>query len=85
MEARSPSKAVVASPKYQTLPAVSWAYQSKVFSTTLPCSSLATSWTTVVVTPATTLVRSVTVTTLVSSPSGEVVRYFHTVPGTNGR
>ena len=51
----SPSYAVVSSPKYQTLPAVSWAYQSKVSSTTVPAASVATSWTTVVVTPATDL------------------------------
>ena len=52
---------------------------------TAPSSSLATSWTTVVVTPSTTFVRSVTVTTSVSSPSGELLVYVHTEPGTSGR
>ncbi len=52
---------------------------------TLPDSSFATSWTTVVVTPSTTFVRSVTVTVMVSSPSGELLVYFHTEPGTSGR
>ena len=57
---------MVSSPKYQTLPAASWANQSKVSSTTVPSASLTTSWTTVVVTPWTSLVSSVTVTVIVS-------------------
>ena len=72
MLARFPSYDVVSSPKYQTLPAWSWAYQSKVSRTTRSRPSVATSWTTVVVTPATTLVRSRTEVVMVSSPSSVV-------------
>ena len=57
------SYSVVASPKYQMFPALSWAYQSSVTSTGLPFS-VTLSCTTRAVTPlAIFLVRSVTVTT----------------------
>ena len=57
------SYSVVNSPRYQMFPALSWAYQSSVFSTGLP-SSVTTSRTTRAVMPlAISLVRRVTVTT----------------------
>ena len=57
------SYSVVASPRYQTLPASSCAYQSSVTSTGSPCS-VTTSWTTRAVIPlAMRFTLSVTVTT----------------------
>src|SRR6266545_186600 len=75
----SPSYSLVCSPKYHTLPSVSSAIQSKVSSSSTP-SSQTTSWTTRVVTPSTTRVRAVTVTTLVSVPSAVCPTYRHTRP-----
>ena len=59
----------VSSPMYQTLPCLSWAYQSQVFSTGFPCT-VVMSCTTVQVTPSMTLVWPVAVkTSTVGSPS----------------
>ena len=59
----------VFSPKYQTLPCLSCAYQSSVFSIGLPCT-VVTSRTTVQVTPSITLVWPVaTNLSTVGSPS----------------
>src|SRR6187431_2528412 len=72
------SYSVVASPRYQTFPHRSWAYQSSVTSIGSP-SSVATSWTTRALTPfAITLVFRSTVTTpCCLVPSGAVSRYTH--------
>jgi hypothetical protein len=59
--------ALVASPRYQTLPLRSWAYQSKVSSTRAP-SRVSVSRTTVALIPMTVRVWSVTTTSL-RSPS----------------
>ena len=67
------SYSLVSSPKYQTAPSRSCAYQSQVSSTTWPFE-LATSWTTVVVTPAMSFVFDVTVTTMSWSRSSLVCR-----------
>src|SRR3712207_6787876 len=75
----------VLSPRYQTFPARSWAYQSYVFSTSAP-PWVTTSWTTLALTPATRFVRCVTVTsTRFSVPSGSVSRYTHLLPGAIGQ
>src|SRR4051812_24754028 len=78
------SYAVVSSPKYQTLPSRSCAYQSDVSSSSSP-SLVTVSRTTRVVTPSTTLVLLVTSTTMSSTPSGDVLRYTHLIPGSYGR
>ncbi len=66
---------VVSSPRYQMLPAESWAYQSSVISTGSPFS-LTSSWTTTASTPlAIRFVLGVTVTTTrCSAPSLSVSR-----------
>ncbi len=70
------SYSVVASPRYQTFPHRSCAYQSSVTSTGSP-SSVTTSWTTLARTPfAISFVRSRTETTIFwTVPSGAVSRY----------
>ena len=69
------SYSFVASPRYQTFPHLSCAYQSSVTSTSSP-SSVTTSWTTLAVMPfAILFVFRVTVTTtLCFVPSGSVSR-----------
>ena len=76
----------VSSPKYQTLPSLSWAYQSSVISTGLP-PSLTTSWTTRAVTPSPIfLVLSVTVITCCCTvPSWLVTRTCHWAPTGSGK
>jgi hypothetical protein len=69
----SVSYAVVASPRYQTLPRSSWANQSYVSSLSLP-SSVARSWTTVARMPSTSRVSGRTVTVICSVPSELVPR-----------
>src|SRR4051794_18214229 len=78
-----PSYSLVSSPKYQTLPDRSCAYQSSVSSSSVP-SSLTTSCTTVVVTPSTIRVAGVTVTTVRSVPSAVRPVNRHTVPTFHG-
>ena len=56
------SYVAVASPKYQTFPLLSAAYQSCVFSARVPSARRSTSWTTVVLTPWMVLFACVTVT-----------------------
>jgi hypothetical protein len=68
VETVDPPTALVCSPKYQTSPWESWAYQSKVSSLGSP-SMLTLSWTTRVVTPMTVLVSPATSTMLRSWPS----------------
>src|SRR5688500_11896549 len=77
-----PSNAVVSSPKYQTVPSTSCAYQSYVSSTIWP-PDFAMSRTTTQVTPITSFVSFVTVTVTVSSVS--TTSYSQTVPGTSGK
>ena len=71
----------VSSPKYQTLPSESCAYQSSVISLAFPWS-YTTSWTTRAVTPsAIFLVRfSTLITSWSSSPSGFVTRTSQRAP-----
>ena len=59
------------SPRFQTLPSASWAYQATVSSVTSP-SSETRSRTTVAATPLTFFFSSVTVTTTSSVPSSFV-------------
>src|SRR3989442_3971164 len=73
----------VSSPKYQTFPSLSGAYQSKVSSLRAPFRYTA-SWTTNVATLRIGLVSYVTVTASISTPSGVSCRYGKTVPGTRG-
>ena len=61
-------KSLVSSPKYQTLPSRSWAYQSKVSSLGLP-SSVTVSWTTTVSIPMIFLVSRVTSVVVRDFPS----------------
>src|SRR4051794_13464620 len=77
------SYSVVSSPRYQTLPSESWAYQSKVSSSSRP-STRTTSRTTVAPTPSTTRLRSVTVTTVRSVPSADFPTKRHVVPTGQG-
>src|SRR6266498_1134262 len=71
------SYSFVFSPRYHTLPHVSWAYQSKVFSTRWPFS-VTTSWTTVASMPRICFAWVVTVTrTFCEDPWGSVSRYTH--------
>ena len=51
----------------------------------LPPTSVTWSCTTTAVTPSTTLVLSVTVTTMRSSPSELLASYSQTVPGSSGK
>ena len=74
----------VASPKYQTLPALSGAYQSVVFSRTTP-PSYSTSFTTVVVTPWITFFHGVTVVRLRRRLPSSEPRRNDTVPGSSGK
>src|SRR4051794_10887399 len=77
------SSSAVSSPRYQTLPALSCAYQSLVRSSKAsPMYNM--SCTTTALTPSTTFVAVPTVTTSrEASPSFEPV-YFHTEPGSSG-
>src|SRR5262245_1447794 len=79
------SYSFVSSPRYQTFPQASWAYQSSVISTGSPSSETA-SWTTRAVTPfAIRFVRRVTVTTTrCLAPAASVSRYTHRLPGGMG-
>src|ERR687898_390650 len=72
------SYSCVSSPKYQTLPARSWANQSNVSSTSTPLTS-AVSCTTTHVTPSTILVLCVT--TKVSVELSSLFSYTKVVPG----
>ena len=63
------SSFLVASPKYQTLPSRSWAYQSNVSSAGLALR-LTVSWTTAVLTPMMVLVSRVTSVVVCCRPSG---------------
>ena len=69
----SSSYALVASPRYQMLPPESWAYQSKVSSTSSP-SERATSWTIRARMPSIILVRFNTLTRIVSTSLPSVSR-----------
>src|SRR5215211_782447 len=72
------------SPKYQTLPFLSWAYQSKVFSVRLPCAHTLSS-TTTHFTPIICLVEWVTVITSRSAFPPLLPRYTKVVPGFRGK
>src|SRR5215204_4660404 len=74
----------VSSPKYQTFPNRSWAYQSNVSSARSPFAEKTWSCTTVVVTPRITFVRSVTTTTLRSRSPSDAPSNTVLVPGRNG-
>src|SRR5262245_42939722 len=74
----------VSSPKYQTFPNRSCAYQSSVSSARSPFAEKTWSWTTVVVTPRITFVRSVTTTTLRSRCPSDTPSNTVLVPGMNG-
>ncbi len=78
-----PSYSVDSSPRYQTLPSVSWAYQSKVSSTSSP-SAVTVSRTTVAVIPMTSLVSSVTTTSIRSTSPLSSPSYTHRLPGVRG-
>jgi hypothetical protein len=78
------SYSLVSSPKYQTVPSRCWAYQSKVSSLSWP-SSLTVSRTSTQVTPMIVLVLSVTVTTVVSTPSPVCARILPSHPGRSGK
>ena len=81
----APSYSFVASPRYQTFPHLSCAYQSNVSSTTSP-SSDTVSRTTVAWMPSIIFVWSVTVTTTrCTVPSASVSRYTHLDPGVIGQ
>src|SRR5215204_1475108 len=71
------------SPKYQTLPFLSWAYQSKVFSVSLPPAHTLSS-TTTHFTPITFLVEWVAVLTSRSRFPPLLPRYTKVVPGLRG-
>src|ERR1700716_1173338 len=73
---------LVSSPKYQTLPAVSWAYQSDVRSSSAPDTM---SRTTIVRTPRMSLVSLVTVSSIRSGSPSRLPSYTITVPGTSGK
>src|SRR6185436_8068735 len=74
----------VSSPKYQTLPNRSCAYQSNVSSARSPFAEKTWSCTTMVLTPRTTFVRSVTRTTLRSRCPSETPSNTVLVPGMKG-
>src|SRR5262245_31678132 len=74
----------VSSPKYQTLPAASCAYQSNVSSARSPLAENTWSCTTVVATPMTISVRSVTKTTFRSRWPSETPSNTIFVPGIHG-
>ena len=74
----------VRSPKYQTVPVLSAAYQSVVFSSRIP-SLYRTSWTTVVLTPWIILVHEVTVVRFSSRAPSSEPRRIETVPGSSGK
>src|SRR3954469_4760815 len=78
-----PSYSLVSSPKYQTLPDRSCAYQSSVSSSSVP-SSLTTSCTTVVGTPPTTRVRGGPGPRVPPGPSGVWPATRHPVPPRHG-
>src|SRR5262245_60012036 len=73
----------VSSPKYQTFPARSCAYQSSVSSTTCP-PTVTRSRTTVVTTPRMVFVSCVTSTVSASVHSSDLPANANTVPGTSG-
>src|ERR671921_2314400 len=72
------------SPKYQTLPFLSWAYQSKVFSLSLACANTLSS-TTTHFTPIICLVEWVTLITSRSVVFLVVRRETKVVPGFRGK
>src|SRR4029453_16757274 len=78
------SYSAVSSPKYQTFPNRSCAYQSNVSSARSPFAEKTRSCTTVVVTPRMTLLRSVTTTTLRSRSPSDTPSNTVLVPGMNG-
>src|SRR5437868_2988352 len=75
-----PSSSWVFSPKYQTLPSLSCAYQSSVSSVNTP-PTYTVSWTSTQVTPRITLVLWVTKRTLLSL----ALTYVNVVPGRSGK
>src|SRR5262245_34215777 len=75
---------LVASPKYQTLPSRSCAYQSKV-SSSGSLSTVTASWTTTVSTPMTFLMSRVTSVVVRCSPSGVAASEIVRVPGVSGK
>src|SRR4051794_10781570 len=77
-------KVAVASPKYQTLPALSAAYQSVVRSASVPPARRRTSVTTRAGTPWIVLVRPVTCTRSRRRSPSSVPRRIVVVPGRNG-
>src|SRR6266508_2424599 len=79
------SYSLVFSPRYHTFPQVSWAYQSKVFSTRWPFS-VTTSWTTVASMPRIFFLLVVTVTvTFREVPRRSLSSNTHLSPRGNGR
>ena len=85
-EIRPSSNSAVSSPRYQTLPSPSWAYQSKVSSISSP-SSVTVSRTIRAVTPfAISFVSLLTVTrTSIGLPASSSSRYVQRVPGRIGQ
>src|SRR5262245_19800897 len=79
------SYVLVSSPKYQTFPCLSCAYQSNVSSITEPSAILTTSWTTVIGTVRIVFLSRVTSTVLNSSPSLRMLWYVKTLPGGSGK
>ena len=80
------SYSVVRSPRYQTLPLRSCAYQSNVSSTSTPSSVTVSRTTRPTMPEATRFVRRVTrTTTRISRPSASVSRYTWRAPGRSGR
>ena len=80
------SNSAVSSPRYHTLPSASWAYQSRVSSTSSP-SSVTVSRTTAASMPLAiwlVLVETVT-TTLTIAPASSISRKVHWVPGSRGK
>src|SRR5258706_16030282 len=77
------SRIEVPSPKYQTLPSRSWAYQSIVRSSSTP-ATFRLSWMTTQVTPSTTFVSDVTSKVSSSLSPSSVPSYVNVVPGLNG-
>src|SRR6185503_16051592 len=75
---------LVTSPKYQTLPSRSCAYQSKV-SSSGSLSTVTVSWTTTVSTPMTFLVSRLTSVVVRCSPSAVAASEIVRVPGVSGK
>ena len=81
----SSSYVAVSSPRYQTLPSLSAAYQSSVASATEPSGRRTTSRKTVVSTPMIVLVRVVTLTVSRNFSAPSVPRSLVTRPGVSGK